>query len=170
MNHRFSIKMDSILLLPLNEITGEQYRVLRNKKYVSKWFFHSAEITEQQQSEWFKSYLNNTSDIMFSIHLNDSQKTFIGANAIYDIQEREGIGEYGRVIIDPRFAGRGYGYSATLAACIFAKDTLKLHKLILYVYQDNLAAVRTYVRSGFKHLNFITDETGNKMIYMEKEL
>lgn len=168
MEHNYSIEWNSVILFPLNEQTSEKYRILRNNKNIHKWFFHSSEISELQQKEWFETYKNREDDIMFSIHLNDEKRTFIGANAIYAIQEEDKMAEYGRVIIDPQFTGRGFGYSATLAACIFAKNVLKLNKLVLEVYKENIAALNMYRKAGFKHSGMMSGE--NNIICMEKTL
>lgn len=171
MDHNYSEEWNSIILLPLTETAGEQYRQLRNMEDIRKWFVSTSEISEKQQKEWFHNYLKDEKDIMFSIHLNDDERTFVGANAIYHISRSKKEGEYGRIAIMPQYAGKGIGYAATMAACTIAKRSVGLERLILEVYQNNTAAIKVYKKAGFEYRK--DHQYGNShegMIHMVKKL
>ncbi len=167
MTHQFSIHYKGLSLVPLTEEYSECYRVLRNMPEVGKWFTYKGIIEPEQQSKWFFNYLMKPNDIMFAIL--DSEGNFIGGNSIYDI-EGKGIAEYGRLIINPKYSGKGYGYKATYAAALIAKDQLKLKTLKLEVYENNLAAFRTYKKVGYMETGFTNDKNGAVMRTMELKL
>ena len=166
MNHNISIAIDGVILRPLNESDSEKYRMLRNNPDIGKWFTFKGFISQNQQFEWYRKYLENPNEVMFSLF--DEQDNFIGANSIYDIKDTDA--EYGRLIIDPFFSGYGYGYKATRAAAIIAKERLGLDCLKLEVYSNNASAYKTYKKVGFVDTGIIDDSHGNKMITMQLDL
>lgn len=171
MNHKYFEEWDPIILLPLTEATSEQYRQLRNMENIRKYFVSTSEISEKQQKEWFQNYLKNEEDIMFSIHLKDRERTFVGANAVYHISRSKKEGEYGRIAIMPQYAGKGIGYAATMAVCSLAKKNLGLERLILEVYHNNVAAIKVYKKVGFEYLNDYKYGNGDEeMIHMVRSL
>lgn len=169
MNHNYSVEWGPVILLPMTAETSERYRQLRNKIEIRKWFVTSSEISEQQQYEWFQNYLKDDNDIMFSIHSNTDDQTFLGANAIYRIQNDKKIAEYGRLAILPQFSGQGIGFAATMAACAITKAVLRLEKLHLEVYKDNIAAVNIYRKAGFQ-LNCQSSTVKGSILHMQKKI
>ncbi len=167
MRHEYKIKYEDIQLLPLDSVAGEKYRQLRCNPDVRKWFTYKGTISAQQQKEWFEKYLENPRDVMFALY--DESGAFLGCNSIYDIDE-DGSAEYGRLIVDPAFSGKGYGYKATCAAVKIAKDCLKLKKLRLEVYNNNYAAIKTYKKAGFTESGLTKDNQDNTMLLMEMSL
>lgn len=170
MRHNYSIGFGEVSLLPLTEETSEQYRQLRNQDGIRKWFVSSAVISRQQQEQWFRDYLNDDNDIMFSIHLNNAKGTFVGANAVYHIRKDEKVGEYGRIAVMPEFSKQGIGYFATMAACVFAKRILKMEQLDIEVNKHNTVAIKTYLRAGFVYCDGECGETKKEMIRMIQRL
>ena len=166
MYHSYELSVNGVTIRPLTNETSEKYRVLRNRPDISKWFTHKNEISKKQQEEWFLNYLQKSKDVMFAVF--NENETFIGANSIYDVNEKSA--EYGRLIIDPLFAGKGYGAKATYAAAVIAKTQMQLEYLSLEVYPDNVAAIRTYQKVGFKETGITTDEHGQNMIIMKLNL
>lgn len=165
MEHTFENEYMGIRLRPLDLICSEKYRILRNTPNIGNWFAFKDKITYGQQVKWYKAYLANPNDVMFSVF--DSYGNFIGGNSVYNIDFVDGTAEYGRLVIDPRFSGNGYGCKATVAAAMVAKKDLGLHKLVLEVYQDNIPAVKTYSSVGFEKTSVFKDAGGLQMVKME---
>lgn len=166
MKHTYELSILGISLCPLTEETSEKYRLLRNRPDIGKWFTFREQITKIQQKIWFENYLNNHKEVMFAIF--DKYGDFIGANSIYKIEEKHA--EYGRLIIDPAYAGNEYGYKATYVAAIIARDQLKLGKLNLEVYSNNIPAIKTYQKVGFIETGILLDTEKQEMKTMSLEL
>lgn len=164
MDHSFSLEYAGIKLIPLDADTSEKYRLLRNIPDIGKWFTYKGTISSEQQQKWFEKYLRNMHEVMFAIL--DDKGNFLGCNSIYDI-EKTGTAEYGRLIIDPTYSGKGYGYKATRAATQIARDQMNLQCLKLEVYENNFAAIQSYKKAGFVETGAIKDEQGSTMIIME---
>lgn len=77
-----------------------------------------------------------------------------GATVAYaelrDLAPKEGRGRLSRVMVDPTWRGSGLGEKFVRAVIAFAFDDLKLRRLELGVFQQNVAARRLYEKLGFK--------------------
>ena len=167
MKHKYTLALDDIYLSPLTSETSEKYRVLRNHPDIRKWFRSRDDISKAQQRRWFEKYMNDPDDVMFAIFCDPDQ--FIGAAAIYNIDDK-GHAEYGRIIIDPEFRGRGFGYKATCAAIQIAGEQMNLQQLMLEVYADNQRAISIYRKCGFIETGIVYDTCGIPMKQMKIEL
>ena len=168
MKHNYTIAFDDIYLSPLTCETSENYRRLRNHPDIRQWFRYKDDISEAQQKRWFEKYINAPCDVMFAIFSSESHD-FIGANALYNINGK-GRAEYGRIIIDPELRGRGFGYKATCAAILIARDQMNLQQLVLEVYDANQRAISIYRKCGFIETGMVCDTCGIPMKVMKIEL
>lgn len=149
MRHDYTAVMEHIVLSPMNIDTSEKYRVLRNREDNRDFFFHSALISKDQQESWFYRYLEKNSECMFAVHLKDNN-TFLGGIGIYDIDNNNASAEVGRIIIDRDLAGgRGYGAEAIRGILEIAKNCLNLEEIYAYIYSDNIASRKAFLRAGF---------------------
>lgn len=139
--------------LSLREITEsdiESIRVWRNQSQIKKHFINTDDISEEQQSQWFKNYLLKTDDIMFMIEENIKFKSAIGTVALYNINKATGSAEFGRLMIGNLSAQeKGFGKQAILLACTYAFEVLNLSEVYLYVLCNNIKAIRIYLKLGF---------------------
>lgn len=168
MKHKYTLAYDDIYLSPLTSETSENYRRLRNHPDIRQWFRYKDDISEAQQRRWFEKYIKDPCDAMFAIFSSESNE-FIGANAIYNI-DGNGLAEYGRIIIDPELRGRGFGYKATCAAILIARDQMNLQQLVLEVYDANQRAISIYRKCGFIETGMVCDTCGIPMKVMKIEL
>lgn len=165
MIHSFTTREGYIRLVPMEANDAERYRILRNEN--SGWFCTTGFISAKQQAEWYKKYMHNEKEIMFAIYTANG--TFVGGNALYDIDRRKGYAKYGRIIISANLSGCGYGFSATKAAMRIAVESLKLRHLELEVFEDNERALSIYLKSGFCYKGFYYID-GRKVVAMECNL
>ena len=152
MKHEFQTTWGRVSLVPLEGDDFESLRVLRNQE--SRWFKSTAEVSCEQQQEWQRRYTEKPGDYMFKIVRSADQNTFMGAVGIYDIDTRKKTGEFGRLVIDKMKPGyeKGLGLDATVAVLQIAFEQLNLKEVYLEVLSNNLAAIKTYERAGFKVL------------------
>lgn len=166
MKHEYEALYGRVELRSLSLSDAERMRVLRNQN--SSRFFNTAQITLEAQRRWYEKYLSAEGDYMFSVYLCGTNQ-WVGAVGIYHVDQLNARCEFGRLMIDrSAVAERGLGIDTTLAACQFAFDQLGLSTVFLEVFQDNLAAVRTYERSGFQVCGTRLEDSGKTILYMEK--
>lgn len=150
MQHQYQGSFGLARLRPLAEQDIEPLRVLRN---ANKSFFYSDnEITKEQQELWFRQYLVNKSDIMFSVSTQkDSLSLFAGASALYEISGARC--EFGRFVIDDSFRGQGLGRDAFIATMEIAFGELMMDEICLSVLEGNHRALDLYESLGFVVVN-----------------
>jgi len=78
--------------------------------------------------------------------------TPLGHIEIGNIDRRNSSARLGRVLVGPKDArGRGLGQQLVRAALAVAFDELHLHRVELFVFDFNQAAIACYERVGFQH-------------------
>lgn len=164
MNHDYTSFFQDVQLIPMTLEDSERYRVLRNDPKVRDCFEYKNEISQEEQKNWYMNYLNHPDEIMLSVYSND---VFLGGNSLYRIDDIEKTAEYGRIVIDKRFSGNGYGYKATMAMIALAKEQLGLKEITLEVYKDNISANVSYRKAGFEDIGTKVDAIGRKMTLMK---
>ena len=168
MKHEYFTKADRVILRPLESEDLEKMRLLRNQN--RSRFIDTMEITAETQSRWYACYLYRAGDYMFSVFHEESDK-WIGAVGLYDVNMECGVGEFGRLLIGRELVPeRGMGVDATKAVCDFAFRQLRLKKLGLEVFHDNIAALITYLKAGFMPIRIKECADGRKLLYMECDI
>ena len=76
--------------------------------------------------------------------------------------------EFGIWIEDKKVWGQGYATEATSVVLKFAFERLNLHKVYLTVDADNLGAIRSYEKSGFKKDGILRDEVYNNGQHVDR--
>ena len=160
MKHCYELKSKKIFLKPLEKEDIEMLRVLRNQ--ASKFFITQKLISKEQQQQWYKTYLEKQNDYMFKVVLCSNPDEFVGAVALYDIDEEKRDAEFGRIVVDHKKA-RGIGKDIVNAICQFGYKELRLVKITCTVFKDNEKAVRIYKEIGFE---IVREKDG--LLYMEK--
>lgn len=167
MRHEFQADFADIKLIPLSKGDSEKYRLLRNLPEVRNCFGNNAVISAEEQSVWYENYLEKPDEIMLAVY---HREVFLGCNSIYQIDYVHKLAEYGRIIIDKQFSGNNYGFKATMAAIKIAKEQLKLKKIYLEVYKDNIPAIISYRRAEFEEVGQLKDYQGKEMLRMRNDL
>lgn len=166
MIHKFNREWGKVKIKSLEKGDIENLRILRNKQ--RNWFIYSEEITNEDQIKWFESYKINKNDYMFSIHPINEQDRFIGAVALYEINEESKTAEFGRLLIDKEAVKKkGLGYDATMCACSIGFEQLGLNKILLEVFEENISAIKTYQKAGFDFTNSQELGNGKSIVHME---
>ena len=154
MKHNYSSEYSKVIIKPLKIDQIEGLRTIRNKLENRVWFINSSEISQNDQQNWFKKYLEVNNDFMFSIYLRDNPKLFIGAVGIYNVDFVSLTAEFGRIVIDKsRIIEKGIGRDATISALKFGFKVLKLDSIYLEVYRENYRAINMYHSVGFEDID-----------------
>ena len=163
MQHSYQCEYGRIMLCPLESQDIEELKILRNKK--RKYFLTQDEISADSQREWYERYLQKANDYMFKIVRKGYDSEFIGAIALYDIDNLSKSAEFGRLIIDKdKCKEKGLGTEAVRAISLLGFNELKLSKIHAEVLQDNMAAIISYKRAGYE----IIDDSRKDVFLMER--
>lgn len=148
MNHSYSIRNKNVFLRPLEKNDIEKLREWRNDKKNSKFLRQIPYITEDAQKRWFENYLNNEDEICFAIEECEQLNRIVGSLSLYNFCGD--TAEFGKILIgDEEAHGKKVGYNATVAALKIAFEVIKLKRVVLEVYEDNVAAKTIYEQAGF---------------------
>jgi diamine N-acetyltransferase len=104
------------------------------------WFEHE---------EWIKNTLNDPLIVLFGIRLEENKK-LIGTCRLHSINYRDRKSELQIRIGIKEMSGKGYGTQAINQLLEFAFSELNLNKVYLYVFIENVRAVKSYQKAGFK--------------------
>ncbi len=117
---------------------------LRNWKNAQReFFFHTAEITQEQQQAWFDAYLSRPNDYMLIVDVNEREIGCMGIRLLageWDV--------YNVILGDDMHAKKGYMSKAFQAMIAFASAQIFL-PITLKVLKHNPAA-SWYQKQGFE--------------------
>lgn len=149
MLHNFEMSYNTISLVPLEYQHIHLLRILRNK---ARFYFKCSNvISAEDQENWFSLYKSTPNDYMFAVLKNDF---FIGASALYGINQTLKTAEFGRLVIDKDIpTTKGTGKEATYLTCLIGFQLLGLNAIFLEVLDNNISAIKTYYRVGFTEIN-----------------
>lgn len=169
MLHELKYTFNRVKLNSLKEEHIEDLRMLRNKDENRKCFIFSNKISKEGQQKWFENYKNKPNDYMFSVSTIKSLNKFIGSVALYNVDKEKKCAEFGRIIIDKdKINEKGIGLDTTIATCQVAFNILNLELIYLEVFEDNIKAIKTYEKAGFKKIKSYKIEDAKTVVYMEK--
>lgn len=117
-------------------------------------------ITIEDELKWINEVIRDVTCCRFAI-ISESQ--YVGNIYITNIQD--GVGEYHIFIGEKSFWGRGVAKSASILLIKYAKYVKKINKLILFVNEENLGALKLY-----KKLRFIRESKDHNWICMSLDL
>jgi RimJ/RimL family protein N-acetyltransferase len=78
------------------------------------------------------------------------QWVHIGSCGLHAIDWRSRKAELGIAVGDKRYWDRGFGSDAVRTLLHHGFETLNLHRIYLYVFEDNERAIKVYLRQGFQ--------------------
>ena len=103
------------------------------------------------EEKWFDATVERQgkTDYFFVICLLADGRA-IGTAGLHGLDLDNGHAEFGISIGEASERNRGFGTDALNAICDFGFGHLRLERIELYVYQDNAAAIRSYLKAGFR--------------------
>lgn len=149
MKYKDCLIEQDIYLREINKDESELYRALRNREDNCHFFMNEQLITEEMQKKWYDSYLENDTEIMFSIY---EKKTnfFLGAVSLYHIDSMEHRAEVGRIIVDKQIAsGKGYAAQAIHGIVQYGCSSFGIKEYVAEVIKGNYASYRSFEKNGF---------------------
>lgn len=148
---------DQLVIRPITMEDTERIIAWRNKDRVRRNFIYKELFTKESHEQWMHTKVASGEVEQFIIEEASSGKP-IGSVYFRDIDEVNRQAEYGIFIGEDDAVGKGYGTLVARWAVDYAAIVMKLHKLILRVYADNEAAVKSYQRAGFSQEKYIKEK------------
>jgi UDP-4-amino-4,6-dideoxy-N-acetyl-beta-L-altrosamine N-acetyltransferase len=102
--------------------------------------------TMQEHLAWLKNHGESRKEFII-VALPDRKG--IGTIGLSQIDRRNGTAEYGILIGEPEYEGRGYAHAASAGILSIAFRDLGLHRVHLRVFPENERAVKLYEALGF---------------------
>lgn len=159
-----------IILRPITTDDTENIIRWRNNPVVRSNFIDQRLFTKEKHLQWLKTQVNTGKVSQFIIVDAVSQQD-IGSVYLRDINRTSGEAEFGIFIGEDNARGKGFGQMAAKQILDYGFLALNLQCIFLRVFADNLLAINSYKKAGFKENN--RQETVNingkpqKIIFME---
>ena len=162
--------MATVSIRPITYDDTEDIIRWRNCDYVRSRFIDQRLFTKEGHEEWLKTMVETGKVAQFIILLDDKA---VGSVYLRDIEYEEKSAEYGIFIGEENARGKHVGTKAAKLILRYAFDELKLEKIFLRVYKDNLGAIKSYENAGFRQNENIERINVNgevrEVIFMELE-
>ncbi len=129
----------------------------RNTDSVRKNFIYQALFTRESHENWIRTKVETGDVVQMIICQNGTDKP-VGSVYVRDIDYTHHKAEYGIFIGEASARGKGYGTAAARLMIRYCFEELKLHRLFLRVYAENIQAIRSYEKAGFEKEAFLRDD------------
>ena len=155
--------------LERDDLAGDYFQWLND--YVVTRYLESGRMpnTVEAMERYYAATANSPNDVFCAIIEKETDR-HIGTVKLGSIDWLHRSAEFGIMVGAKDRWGRGYGTEATRLILDYGFRRLNLHKVILGVAADNIAAIRSYEKVGFqregliKQLLFIDGEYRDKVI------
>ena len=137
----------AIRLTPLAARHLAKTREWNNEPQLMRWLNRAQIISEAEHAAWFAGLAERRDRLYFAI---ESGGRHLGNVWLWDIDSRHRRAEVRILIGDYADRSRGLGTEALRQIGDYARDTLKLHRLIVYVLAINPRACRSFEKAGFQ--------------------
>lgn len=148
---------ERISLRPIKVEDTDMVLKWRNSLNVKSNFLYSEEITKNMHMDWIENKIKKGLVDQFIIYTNHEKKD-IGSIYLRDIDHKAKSAEYGIFIGENEFLNKGYGTEASKLILEYAFRSLNLNKVKLRVLSDNIVAIKSYLKLGFKIEGIFKDE------------
>lgn len=143
----------------------------RNKDRVRRNFIYQEPFNVKGHLNWIETQIKTGNAVQFIICEKDSDRA-VGSVYFRDIDKDKRCAEYGIFIGEDDAVGKGYGTLAARLAISYAFEEMHLNYIFLRVFEDNIAARRSYEKAGFhimegRQEELIINGAARKMIFME---
>lgn len=129
----------------------------RNTDSVRKNFIYQALFTRESHEKWIRTKVE-TGDVVQMIICEIGSDKPVGSVYVRDIDSTHHKAEYGIFIGETSARGKGYGTAAAKLMIRYCFEELKLHRLFLRVYAENIQAIRSYEKAGFEKEALLRDD------------
>jgi RimJ/RimL family protein N-acetyltransferase len=108
-------------------------------------------ITKEIELEWIRRVLKDEDAKRFAICLSETHE-YIGNVQLTNIENNSA--QFHIFIGEKEYWGRGVSTSATKLILDYAIDKMDMKKIYLIVKKENIAAIKSYEKNGFKTVSY----------------
>ena len=165
MKHSLSVEINNVLLRPVRSDDLESLRNWRNDRQHTKFLSKIDFITTDAQKAWYENDRINQDCYTFAVAETHALNRVVGSVALYGFSGK--TAEFGRFLIgDIEARGRGIGFFGTVLCLYLGFTELGLSSITAHVHEENIAALKAYLKSGFA----VTQNNGHELeIIVEKD-
>lgn len=155
--------------LEREDISGNWYQWF-NDEEVTRYMVRGAFPTSvESHTEFYEHIVHSSTDLVLAI-CDKNTGAHIGNVGLHRIDWINRSAEFGIVIGEKAFWGRGYGTEATKLIISHGFRRLNLRKIFLGVCAEHVAAIKAYERSGFRQEAVLKSELYRDGRYLDKVL
>lgn len=147
---------ETIVLRPMEEADTELIVRWRNSPAVRNRFIYREPFTPEGHRHWIDTMIRTGKAVQFMICERNSMRP-VGSVYFRDIDRYKKEAEYGIFIGEADGQGKGYGSEAARLATQYAFNKMGMDRLVLRVFTDNEAAVKSYRQAGFTEETVLKD-------------
>lgn len=114
-------------------------------------------FTVESHTKWLKNMVE-TGKVEQFIIIDKNNNLPVGSVFLRDIDYENRKAEYGVFIGEDSARGKGIGTAAAERIIQYGFEELKLHKIFLRVLAENIGAIKSYEKAGFKQEAYLVDE------------
>jgi len=150
MNNPFLIG-ELIYLRAINEqdLSGNYFDWLNDYEVTKYTESGRVPNTKDSMEKYFREVIQSSNNVAFAI-VDKQTDRHIGNVKLGPINWVHRCSEFGILIGETQYWGKGFGSEATILLLRYAFQRLNLHKVILGVSAEHAGAIRAYQRVGFQ--------------------
>ncbi len=163
------INGEKVFLTAITYDDCEDFIRWRNSDFIKSRFIYRKDITIEQQRKWIETKVLTGKVAQFIIW-DRLDKKKIGSVYLQNIDKDKKEAEYGVLIGEKEYTGRGLGTESANLIIRYGFEQLNLEKIYLRVLKNNLPARKAYEKVGFKEESkedtIIIDGNGVEVLFM----
>ena len=136
-----------VKLIPLQEADIELVRQWRNLPEVSKYMYTDAQITVEEQKNWYERIKNDTSQKYWLIEYDNIK---LGLVSIYNIKQNFKHCSWAFYLGNTEVRGAGIGSKVEYTILNYVFETMQFNKLMCEVFSFNEKVIQMHKKFGFK--------------------
>lgn len=129
----------------------------RNSDAVRKNFIYQELFTREGHENWVRTQVE-TGRVVQTIICDSATGKALGSVYIRDIDRQHNKAEYGIFIGEAEARGRGVGTAAAKLMLRYCFEEAGLHRIYLRALAENVQAIRSYEKAGFKREGYLRDD------------
>ena len=159
---------EQVTIRPVTEADTDRIIAWRNAPSVMAHFIYRTPLTRKAHLNWLHNRVETGEVAQFVIY---DGETAVGSVYLRDIDRSNQKCEYGIFIGDEDCRGKGIGTAAAKLALTHAFEELGLNRVYLRVFADNLGAIKSYEKAGFRYegtfrQDVMIDGVGEDIVFM----
>ena len=158
----------TVSIRPITEADTPKLVKWRNAPSVVEHFIYRTPLTRKAHLNWLHNRVETGEVAQFVIY---DGETAVGSVYLRDIDRSNQKCEYGIFIGDEDCRGKGIGTAAAKLALAYAFEQLQMNRVYLRVFADNLGAIKSYEKAGFRYegtfrQDVMIDGVGEDIVFM----